>query len=188
MVEKSNQELKKKLQEEERERKSAAAALESAKKQAKDQRIRLHSTEDQLAISKTQIAALKKKLEEAEKARELVEKARDQAEQDGYDLGVAKAEETLRKVSGVRRTYSSQVWFEALNQAGVKASSVLRRADRVYYAPAIREFGLSGSRIDTPSEVAEVGKDSIVTIPSSSVKHGEEAKHLEVIEKDKDAN
>lgn len=138
VAEKSNQELKKKLLEEENERKSAAAALDSAEKQAEDQRVQLRSAEDQLAISTTQIASLKKKLKEAEKARELVEKARDQAKQDGYDLGVAEAEETLRaEVLGVYRTYCSQVWIEALNQAVVEASSILRRANKVYYPLAI---------------------------------------------------
>ena len=45
------------------------------------------------------IISLKKKLEE-------VEKAKDQAEQDGYDVGVAETEEALRaKVMGVCRTY-----------------------------------------------------------------------------------
>ena len=67
VVERSIQELKKKLIKEEREWKSVVAALDSAKKQV----------EDQLATSKTQITTLKKKLEEIKKARELAEKARD---------------------------------------------------------------------------------------------------------------
>ena len=133
VAKRSIQELKKKLLEEERERKSVAATLYSAKKQARGQRILFCNAEDQLAASKTQITTLKKKFEEVEKARELVEKARDQAAQDGYDLGVAEIEEALRtKVPGVCRTYCSQVWNEALNQDGVEASSILRRAESVY--------------------------------------------------------
>ena len=46
VVEKSNQELKKKLVEEERERKSAAAGLESVEKQVESQRVLLCNTED----------------------------------------------------------------------------------------------------------------------------------------------
>ena len=74
MAEKSNQELKKKLLEVEKERKYEVATLESTEKQVESQRLLLHSTEENLATSKTQIASLKKKLEEVEKAKVLVEK------------------------------------------------------------------------------------------------------------------
>ena len=37
------------------------------------------------------------------------------------------------KFQGVCKLYYSQVWAEALNQAGVEASSELRRAENVYY-------------------------------------------------------
>lgn len=70
--------------------------------------MQLHQTADQLAASKEQIVTLKKKLE--------AEKARDQAEQDGYDEGVAETEEVLRvEVSKVCRNYCLQVWNETLN-------------------------------------------------------------------------
>ncbi|KAL0015419.1 hypothetical protein SO802_002488 [Lithocarpus litseifolius] len=104
----SVQELKKKLLEEERERKSVVATFDYAKKQARGQRVLLRNAEDQLATSRAQILALKKRLEEAEMAKVLAKKAQDQAEQDGYDLEVAKTEEALRtEVSRVCRTYCS---------------------------------------------------------------------------------
>ena len=53
MVERSNQELRKKLQGEEKERKYAVTALKNAEKQAKNQRLLLRSAKDQLASSKT---------------------------------------------------------------------------------------------------------------------------------------
>ena len=82
----------------------------------------IRNVEDQLAASKTQIVGLKKKLEEAEKAKVQAKRARDQAKQDGYDVGVAEIEEALRvEVPGVCRTYCSQTWYKALNQAGVEA-------------------------------------------------------------------
>ena len=82
---------------------------------------------------------MKKKLEEAEKAK-------DQVEQDDYDVRVAETEEALRvEVLGVCRTYYLQVWTEALNQAGVEASSTLRRAENVYYPPAICTSGPSST-------------------------------------------
>jgi len=47
---------------------------------------------------------------------------------------VTETEEALRdKVSGVYKNYYLQVWNEALNQAEVEASSILRRAESVYY-------------------------------------------------------
>ena len=73
-----------------------------------------------MASSKEQIAALQKKLEEAlklqdqterlkneaKKAKTEVENARDEAEQQGYDLGVAKTVETIRaEVPTVCRIY-----------------------------------------------------------------------------------
>ena len=65
---------------------------------------------------------------EAEKAKIETEKARDEAEQQGYDLGVAETEETLRaEVLTVCRIYCALTWDEALNRAGVEASSELRK-------------------------------------------------------------
>ena len=75
MAEKSNQELKKKLQEEEKERKYAVAALGNVEKQVENQRLLLRTVEDNLATFRTQIVELKKKLEEVEKARVLIKKA-----------------------------------------------------------------------------------------------------------------
>ena len=80
MAEKSNQELKSKLQEEEKERKSATVALNTVEKQAEGQRILLRNAEDQLTASKEQIVTLKKKLEQVEKAKALAEKAKEEAE------------------------------------------------------------------------------------------------------------
>ena len=112
----------------------------------------LRQAEDQLAASKERIITLKKKLEEAEKAK-------DQTEQDGYDVGVAETKETLKaEVSGVCRNYCLQAWNEALNQAGVEASSALKRAESVYYPPAIRTPGSSSSKVDTSPEVVELRK------------------------------
>ena len=94
----------------------------------------LRNAEDQLAASKTQIVALKKKLEEVEKAKAQAERAWDQAEQDRYNVEMVGTEEAFRaEVPGVCRTYCSQTWYEALNQAGVETLSALRKAENVYY-------------------------------------------------------
>ena len=115
----------------------------------------------------------KKKLEEAEKARDL-------AKQNGYDIGVAKTEETLRvEVAGACRHYCSQVWDEALNQAGVEASFALRREENVYYPSTIRPSGSLGSQADSVSSEAGEGQGSPSKAPSAantSPKEAEQAK------------
>ena len=94
-----------------RARDSAESGLVSAQKQAKDQTRRLLEAEDQLKIAKEQIIDLKKKLAEAEGAKNVAEWARDEtlrakeeavfarvktesfkekADEEPYDLGVAK--------------------------------------------------------------------------------------------------
>ena len=70
-------------------------------------------------------------------------------------------EEALRaEVVEVCRLYCLQVWNEALDQAGVEASSALRRAENVYYPSAICVSGSSGSKADSVSNEADEGKES----------------------------
>ena len=70
-------------------------------------------------------------------------KTRDEAKQQGYDLGVAETEETLRvEVLTMCHIYCSQTWDEALNQAGVEASSKLRKPENIYYPSTIRASNL----------------------------------------------
>ena len=98
------------------------------------------------------MVALKQQLEEANKLKDLAEKAklqaeedkvktekeRDEAEQHGYDIGVAEAEDARRaEVPAVCRAYCAQTWEEALNQAGVEASSELRRPKRIIFPSAL---------------------------------------------------
>ena len=84
-------------------------------------------------------------------------------------MGVAETEEALKvEVVRVRRTYCLQVWNAALNQAGVEDSSVLRRAESVYYSPAIRTRGSASSKADTSSEVVELGKGSLAKASPAS--------------------
>ena len=102
IADQSNKDLRNKLIEEERTRRSTDSVLESAQRQAKDQRQCLCKANDQLASSKEQIAALRKKLKEAQKLKDQAEKlkaeaekAKDEAEQHGYDVGIAETEDTL---------------------------------------------------------------------------------------------
>ena len=82
---------------------------------------------------------MKKKLEEAEKAKALAEeawdeavKAKDAVEQHGHDVGVVETEDSLRaEVPAMCKTYCDLVWDEALNQAGIEVSFVLRKAESI---------------------------------------------------------
>ena len=103
------------------------------------------------------MAALKKKLEEAqrlkdqaekaqaeaEKARVEAEKAREEAEEHGYDISVAKTEDTLQaEVPAICHAYCAQTWEKALNRSGVEASSELRRLENIFFPQAIRASNL----------------------------------------------
>ena len=61
---------------------------------------------------------------QAEEDKVRAERERDEAEQYGYDVGVAETEDALRaEVPAVCRAYCAQTWEEALNQAGIEAFS-----------------------------------------------------------------
>ena len=98
------------------------------------------------------MAALKQQLEEANKLKDLTEKAklqaeedkvkaekeRDEAEQHGYDVGVAETENALRaEVPAMCSAYCAQIWEEALNQARVEASSELRKPESIIFPSAL---------------------------------------------------
>lgn len=171
-LKKSEADLKKAtedLEEMRRARDTAASDLAVARKQAEDQTTRLQDIEGQLQNAKEDNDYLKQELTKAIHEKGIVEYARDeavrakdeavfakidaehsveQAEEEAFASGVAKTEAILRaQVPAVCRHYCSQTWHEALNQAGIDASSDLRRKDRVYYPIAIRE-----TAIDAPEE------------------------------------
>ena len=68
---------------------------------------------------------------------------------------MAETEDTLRvQVLAICHTYYAQTWEEALNQAGVKASSELRRPKNVYFPSAIRTSALLSTQGDVASTIA----------------------------------
>ena len=153
IAEDSNANLRQKLKAEEQARKSADAALKGAETQAESQRKLANEAKEQLVASKEQVAALKQQLEEANKLKDQAEKAkrqaeegkitaekeRDEAEQHGYNVGVAEIEDALQaKVPMVCRVYCAQTWEEALNQAGVESSSELRKPKRIIFPQALQ--------------------------------------------------
>ena len=204
IAENSNVELKKKLTSEEQAHRSADSALEGAQRQAEDQRKRLRETTEQLNDFKEEMAVLRAQLEEAqrledqagkakakvEKAKAKAEKEKDKAEQHGYVVGVARIEVALRaKVPVVYRACCAQTWVEALNWAGVEASSELRRPENIFFPPAIRVSGLSSNQKEAIPTVAEPAEKAQVQNPPppSQQKQAKEPEAPKVISSDKAA-
>ena len=108
------------------------------------------------------------------RAKEEAKFARTEAEEEAYDTGVAETEAALKaQVPGVCRLYYSQVWNEALKQAGVDASSNLWKAECVFYPPTIREDATPSFEIwDAPEkvEVANPGATLVITSPEVPAK------------------
>ena len=76
---------------------------------------------------------------EEDKAKAKDEKEMDETEQHGYDIGVAETEDTLwAEVPAVCRAYCIQTWEEALNQAGIEASSELRKPENIVFSLALQ--------------------------------------------------
>ena len=81
------------------------------------------------------------------------------------------------------------MWIEALNQAGVEASSALRRAENVYYPPAICASGLSstsGPKADIVSKEDADNEASTAKILPSSNSPRKDTKQAKALEKVKD--
>ena len=127
--------------------------MKGAEKQAESQRKLTNEVKEQLAGSKEQLVALKQQLGEAKKLRDQAEKARmkakedkakakkerDVTEQHSYDVGVAETEDALRaEVPVVCRAYYTQTWEEALNRAGIDASSELRKPENIIFPLALQ--------------------------------------------------
>ncbi|XP_030970636.1 MAP7 domain-containing protein 1-like [Quercus lobata] len=165
---------KKKLQAEEQARKSAESALEGYQKQAENQGKLLREANAELKKTQEQVLVLRKHLEETQKLRERAEKSKEQAEkakicaeqamneaeQRGYEVGIAETEKALRaEVPEVCRIYCARTWSEALNRVGVEASSELRKPENVFYPEAIRPLVLLPHQADAPSSIINLTEE-----------------------------
>ena len=75
----------------------------------------------------------------AEEDKAKAEKERDEAEQHGYYVGIAETEDTLRaEVPAMCHAYCTQTWEDALNQAGIEASSELRKPENIVFSLALQ--------------------------------------------------
>ena len=128
----------------------------------------------ELKKAREQVLAFRKHLEETQKLRERAKKSREQAEkakikaeqamnkaeQRGYEIGIAETEEALRaEVSAVCRIYCAKTWDEALNRAGVEASSELRKPKNIFYPEAIHPSALLPPQAEAPPPVINPNKE-----------------------------
>ena len=74
------------------------------------------------------------------------------------------------KVPEVCRIYCARTWSEALNRAGVEASSELRRLENVYYPKAIRPSAPQPYQADAPSPVINLNEE---VLPRNSPPRGQ---------------
>ena len=94
-----------------------------------------------------------------------------EAEQRGYEVGIAETEKALRaEVPEVCRIYCARTWSEALNRIGVEASSELHKPKNVFYLEAIRPSALLPHQADAPSSVINLNKEGS---PRNSPPHGQ---------------
>ena len=85
-----------------------------------------------------------------------------EAEQRGYEVGIAETEKALRaEVPEVCCIYCARTWSEALNRAGVEASSELRRPENVFNPEAIRPSVLLPHQADAPSPVINLNEEAL---------------------------
>ena len=83
-----------------------------------------------------------------------------EAEQRGYEVGIAETEKALRaEVPEVCRIYCARTWSKALNRVGVEASSELRKPENVFYPEAICPSVLLPHQVDAPSLVINLNKE-----------------------------
>ena len=123
-VEQKNRELMAKLTTEERKRKSAEAGLKDAQNQAEKQRKRLHYAEIELATARQQVLELKVDLEKAKEAARTAKEVAEALERAFYDHRVQETKVRLaEELAEVYSDYCQEVWVEALNLAGVPATS-----------------------------------------------------------------
>ena len=96
-------------------------------------------------------------------------------------------EENLKaQVFGVYRGYFLQVWTEVLNQPEVDASSALRRAENVFYPPALRVEGPSNSQADVVPKVPEPNKVAPTSTLLASTDPSKKADRASTADKEKE--
>ena len=102
---------------------------------------------------------------QAEEDKLKAEKERDEAEQHGYDVGIAETEDALRAEGpAVCRAYCAQTWEEALNQARIDVSSELRKPENIVFPLALQ----TPNQKDTTPPTSQQIKEAQSQHPSST--------------------
>ena len=105
---------------------------------------------------------------QAEEDKVRAERERDEAEQYGYDVGVAETEDALRaEVPAVCRAYCTQTWEKALNRAGIEASSELTKPENIVFPLALQISSQKEVALPAPQLVKEAQSQ----YPSSTGQH-----------------
>lgn len=127
----------------------------------------LKKTQEQVLVLKKHLEETQKLREQAEKSKEQAEKAKicaeqaiNEAEQKGYEVGIAETEKALRaEVPKICHIYCARTWSEALNRVGVEALSELRKPENVFYPEVIRPSVLPPSQADAFSSVINLNEE-----------------------------
>ena len=102
---------------------------------------------------------------------------------------MAETENALRvEVLAICRTYCALTCSEALNQVGVEASSVLRKAESIYYPPTICLSSSADSKVDPMSSEAGEIQDNPPKAPPTANTSSEETEQIEGVTKTGDVN
>ena len=120
---------------------------------------------------------------EAEFARNEAEAATETAEDKGYNARVADTQASLKaQIPRVCRLYCSQVWEEALKQAGLDASSDLWKTENIFYPTAIRETTSTSSEKVSDQHEGGVIQSEAIQVSASSGEPLKGGKLQDVIE------
>ena len=131
---KKNKELVDKLNVVDRAHLSAKAGLKNAEIQAKDQCKQLHMIEIELATQRQLVLDLKAELQKVKDAAQVAREATEATKIASYERRVMDTETQLaEELAGVCRDYCAEVWAEALNRAGVPATSKLRSVENIFF-------------------------------------------------------
>ena len=151
--------------------------LKTVKRQAKDQRQKLHITEIELDTQRQLVLDLKVKLKKARESAQVVKEVSEAAEMASYEQGVQETEGRLAKeLTVVCRDYCSEVWAKALNRAEFSTTSEWRLAENVYYLEDIWE---APTMLPSPAVLAlpplEQPSTTQTSLPPPKVVGGKEA-------------
>ena len=83
------------------------------------------------------------------------------------------------EVTAVCRAYCAQTWEEALNRAGIDASSELRRPENIFFPPAIQAPSLAPNQKEVAPSVTKPAEDAQLQNPPPPSQQ-EQAKEPEV--------